>query len=275
MPQPCKCFSCYKRMTHQCYGYEFHAGNDSSTHFNSLSLSVPSSTLWSGLVDALRCLQWLLRLACLSVLDSHSLDSVGQELISRERHEHSHPSRGGHSRHLIPGHGCGLRVSKNHNLTDHTSFYLFLSFSLRPPSLVKKKVHPHSILLLFSSFTCLWCCSEPCYPKIIWFPVPCFSILASTCQTQKLILWLYSIPPFHHFFPHTFTRLLLMRKEFVAHESRAPTEPAWMVSSVLMLTLTAQLIADVLISWEHQHVLFISLVNLAGAHMALLSFLSC
>lgn len=71
----------------------------------------PLSTTCPGLVDALRCLQWLLWLACLSVLDSHSLDSVGQELISREHHEHSHPSRGGHSRHLIPGHGCGLRVS--------------------------------------------------------------------------------------------------------------------------------------------------------------------
>lgn len=111
-----------------------------------------------------------------------------------------------------------------------------------------KKVHPHSILLLLSSFTRLWCYSEPCYPEIIWFPVPCFSIHASTCPTQKLILWLYSIPSFHHFFPCTFTRLLLMRKEFVTHESRAPTEPAWMVSSVLMLTLTEQLIADVLIS---------------------------
>lgn len=64
-----------------------------------------------------------------------------------------------------------------------------------------KKVHPHSILLLLSSFTRLWCYSEPCYPEIIWFPVPCFSIHASTCQAQKLILWLYSIPSFHHFFP--------------------------------------------------------------------------
>lgn len=72
--------------------------------------------LYSGLVDALRCLQWVLWLACLSVLDSLSLDSVGQELISRERHEHSHPSRGGHCRHLIPGHGCWLRVSNTRPL---------------------------------------------------------------------------------------------------------------------------------------------------------------
>lgn len=105
-----------------------------------------------------------------------------------------------------------------------------------------KKVHPHSILLLL--FTRLWFYSEACHPEIIWFPVPCFSMHASTCQTEKPILWLYSIPSFHHFFPRMFTRLLLMRKEFVAHESRAPTEPAWMVSSVLMLTLTAQLITD-------------------------------
>lgn len=62
-------------------------------------------------MDALRCLQWLLWLACLSVLDYHSLDSVGQELISRERHEHSHSSGGGHNRHLILGHGGRLRVS--------------------------------------------------------------------------------------------------------------------------------------------------------------------
>lgn len=67
-------------------------------------------------MDALRCLQWVLWLACLSVLDSLSLDSVGQELISRERHEHSHPSRGGHCRHLIPGHGCWLRVSNTRPL---------------------------------------------------------------------------------------------------------------------------------------------------------------
>ena len=83
----------------------------------------------SGLVDALRCLQWLLWLACLSVSDYHSLDSVGQELISRERHEHSHPSRGGHSRHLIPGHGCGLRVSNTASLhCSHLSFPLTSTF---------------------------------------------------------------------------------------------------------------------------------------------------
>lgn len=97
----------------------------------------------SGLVDALRCLQWLLWLACLSVLDCHSLDSVGQELISRERHEHSHPSRGGHSRHLIPGHGCGLRVSNaDYTLNlyrSHVWFPLYLTFL-------------HSFLLQFSFF---------------------------------------------------------------------------------------------------------------------------
>lgn len=82
--------------------------------FSIVCLSFPTTS--PGLVDALRCLQWLLWLACLSVLDYHSLDSVGQELISRERHEHSHPSRGGHSRHLIPGHGCRLRVSNTDKL---------------------------------------------------------------------------------------------------------------------------------------------------------------
>lgn len=67
--------------------------------------------LFAGLVDALRCVQWVLWLTCLSVLDCCALDSVGQETPSTERHEHSHPSRGGHGQHLIPGHGCRLRVS--------------------------------------------------------------------------------------------------------------------------------------------------------------------
>lgn len=80
--------------------------------------------LFAGLVDALRCVQWVLWLTCLSVLDCCALDSVGQETPSTERHEHSHPSRGGHGQHLVPGHGCRLRVSVSLSLSLSVLFIL-------------------------------------------------------------------------------------------------------------------------------------------------------
>lgn len=134
-------------------------------------LSVPSFvsflTVCPGLVDALRCLQWLLWLACLSVLDSHSLDSVGQELISRERHEHSHPSRGGHSRHLIPGHGCGLRVS---NTSEHTRSVHCSHFM--PPHFLPSFILVYHLWPLYSLRPSCFC-SIPSFSSFNTPPPPC------------------------------------------------------------------------------------------------------
>lgn len=85
--------------------------------------------LFAGLVDALRCVQWVLWLTCLSVLDCCALDSVGQETPSTERHERSHPSRGGHGQHLVPGHGCRLRVSFSVSVIG-LSYWLITTFGL-------------------------------------------------------------------------------------------------------------------------------------------------
>ena len=136
-------------------------------------------------MDALRCLQWLLWLACLSVLDSHSLDSVGQELISRERHEHSHPSRGGHSRRLISGHGCGLRVSNTDKPTK--------------PSLFTPSMPPH--FLIFSTHSFLPYHIHTILGLRLWQKF-IFSFATTVFGLKQLYyLFLNSMPWFNSFFP--------------------------------------------------------------------------
>ena len=73
-------------------------------------------------------------------------------MISKERHEHSDPCRGGHSRHLIPGNGCRLRVSiptssgPTHHLMIHLTLLLLSLFSF-------------SLILCLSFIVC--CCHPP------------------------------------------------------------------------------------------------------------------
>lgn len=113
-----------------------------------------SSSLLTGLVDALRCVQWVLWLTCLSVLDCCALDSVGQETPSTERHEHSHPSRGGHGQHLVPGHGCRLRVSRSLPVCPFTLIhhhYLFVSFWHFYCCISREKQFPSHIFHCLSS----------------------------------------------------------------------------------------------------------------------------
>lgn len=147
-----------------------------------------------GLVDALRCLQWLLWLACLSVLDSHSLDSVGQELISRERHEHSHPSRGGYSRHLIPGHGCGLRVSNTDTRTERSLFTPYMPPHFLPSFIIKYLFWPSSSTF-YSQFQCFFFSHfSKAFPP---FPCLCFHPFWCYLHVLDTLIWypyLFDVP---------------------------------------------------------------------------------